>query len=142
MHQPLHMIDNHDKGGNDIRAIVDGQKTNLHRIWDGDVVTQAYSTTAEAVSGTKDLADQHASDWSHAQPSQGDFDAWASGSHVIAVDAYNAVKPPLTCGAAGIQNHTIDADYFDHFVPLVKEQLAKGALRLSDVLKDALAAAP
>lgn len=142
MHQPLHMIDNHDRGGNDIRATLDGHATNLHRIWDGEVTEDAYPSTVEALSGTRNLAALHGADWSHAKPGQADFDAWASASHLIAVDAYNAVKPPVRCGATTAQDHLINADYVERFVPVVKEQLAKSAVRLSDVLRDALSAAP
>ena len=39
LHQPLHAADRHDKGGNRRdRAIRAGARTNLHRVWDEDVV--------------------------------------------------------------------------------------------------------
>lgn len=141
MHQPLHMIDNHDKGGNGIHATFEGRKINLHQIWDGTVVTEAYDTIAEAMNGTMDLATRHEPDWSRGHPGQADFDSWAAASHRLAVDAYNAVKPALSCEGPDNLDHEIGQDYLNRFVPSVKAQLAKGAVRLSDILKDALGAA-
>ena len=142
MHQPLHMISNNDNGGNAIRVTFDGDQTSLHKIWDGAIIDEAYDSTPAAIEGTKALIAHGGSDWSHPNAGQADFDAWAAALHVIGVDAYNAVKPALACGAPGNANHAIGRDYINRFVPVVKEQLAKAALRLSDVLKDALAAAP
>lgn len=142
MHQPLHMINNNDKGGNDIRATFDGDGTSLHKVWDGEMVRQAYASAEEAIDGSKALIAQRGSGWSRPNAGQADFDAWAAATHVIAVDAYTAVRPALACGTPGSANHEIGRDYVDRFVPVVKDQLAKAALRLSDVLKEALAAAP
>jgi hypothetical protein len=139
MHQPLHMIDNHDKGGNDIRAVLNGRKTKLHTIWDGDIVTAAYHSAADATKGTETLAKQHAGQWSHSSPTPSDYDIWAAESHAIAVEAYDAVKPALMCGTTDKEEHEITPAYLDQFTPAVRDQLAKAALRLSDVLKDALA---
>lgn len=36
LHQPLHCGDGQDRGGNDIAVEVQGLRTNLHRVWDGD----------------------------------------------------------------------------------------------------------
>lgn len=38
MHQPLHVGDRDDKGGNDVRVRWFGQNSNLHRVWDSDMI--------------------------------------------------------------------------------------------------------
>lgn len=38
VHQPLHAADRHDKGGNNLIVILNHRRTNLHSIWDQDVV--------------------------------------------------------------------------------------------------------
>src|SRR5215469_1378791 len=38
LHQPLHAADRHDKGGNSLTVFLNGRRTNLHRVWDEDVV--------------------------------------------------------------------------------------------------------
>ena len=43
-HQPLHAIDNHDRGGNDVRVRLIGSpepRQNLHHVWDTDLVNLA-----------------------------------------------------------------------------------------------------
>ncbi len=39
VHQPLHAADRHDKGGNRFVVYLDHRRTNLHSVWDQDVVT-------------------------------------------------------------------------------------------------------
>ena len=38
VHQPLHVGDNRDHGGNDTQVQFFGQGTNLHRLWDSDLI--------------------------------------------------------------------------------------------------------
>ena len=46
LHQPLHVIAE-DRGGNDVLVRFNGRQTNLHRLWDGDVIDHVYpSATA------------------------------------------------------------------------------------------------
>jgi hypothetical protein len=37
-HQPLHCGENHDRGGNEVKVRLNGRDTNLHAVWDGDMV--------------------------------------------------------------------------------------------------------
>lgn len=34
LHQPLHAADSHDRGGNEVRVVLDGELTNLRAVWD------------------------------------------------------------------------------------------------------------
>ena len=38
LHQPLHAADRHDKGGNSLIVFQGRRRSNLHRVWDEDVV--------------------------------------------------------------------------------------------------------
>ncbi len=42
MHMPLHVGDNHDRGGNDHQVQFFGEGSNLHRVWDSGMIEQAY----------------------------------------------------------------------------------------------------
>jgi S1/P1 Nuclease len=44
MHQPCHVGDNHDKGGNDTQVRWFDHGSNLHRVWDGGIIERAGST--------------------------------------------------------------------------------------------------
>ena len=37
LHQPLHVV-GEDRGGNDVLVRFPGRHTNLHRLWDGDLI--------------------------------------------------------------------------------------------------------
>jgi hypothetical protein len=41
LHQPLHVIAD-DRGGNDVLLHFVGRQTNLHRLWDGDMIDHVY----------------------------------------------------------------------------------------------------
>jgi hypothetical protein len=40
-HQPLHVSNNHDHGGNDDPVIFMGLPTNLHAVWDSGIIAPA-----------------------------------------------------------------------------------------------------
>jgi hypothetical protein len=39
LHQPLHVGDRGDRGGNDVKVSWRGKETNLHAVWDSDLLT-------------------------------------------------------------------------------------------------------
>ena len=41
LHQPLHVGDNHDKGGNRTQVRFYNRGTNMHRLWDSDMIERA-----------------------------------------------------------------------------------------------------
>lgn len=52
IHQPLHVGGRDDKGGNDIRVTWFGRQTNLHRVWDSDMIDEtrlSYTEFAESL---------------------------------------------------------------------------------------------
>ena len=59
IHQPLHVGKGSDRGGNDVKVKWFGQKSNLHRVWDTDMINSqslSYTEYAQALnSATKDL---------------------------------------------------------------------------------------
>ena len=46
LHQPLHTTDNGDRGGNLRTIYLDGDSTNLHKAWDGQILERAGLTVA------------------------------------------------------------------------------------------------
>ncbi len=99
LHQPLHAIDNHDRGGNDVMVTMvgqppppPGQRVNLHAVWDSrligvknpDEVGYLDTLTAE-FTGQRILGVPI------------DFVGWAEQSHQIAVE-YAYQYPGFTPG--------------------------------------------
>ncbi len=44
MHQPCHVGDNNDKGGNQTQVRFFDRGTNMHRLWDTDMIERAGDT--------------------------------------------------------------------------------------------------
>ena len=87
LHQPLHAIDNHDRGGNDVRVAAlrgeDGRATNLHAVWDTGLIN--LSTETEIARADRLFAQFQVQ--SQAQPFDVVLDAvrWAEESHEVGV---------------------------------------------------------
>ena len=47
LHQPLHAGDNGDRGGNQRAVIFLGHATNLHKVWDGELIDSSVGNQAE-----------------------------------------------------------------------------------------------
>lgn len=151
LHQPLHTITNvtaegkDDSGGNGVvidetdKPNAEAFTTTLHKVWDGDLVKAAVGAEPAGVTTISALAQANAVKWG-AVPAK--FDAWAMESHIVAVQAYDALSPAVVCGVVDGAHHPINTSYLNTFSPIVREQLAKASLRLAAVLKQVLTAAP
>ena len=64
LHQPLHVGNGTDRGGNDTRVTYFGQSTNLHRVWDSQLVDSEQLSYSEWI------------EWLDRKISHEDFDAW------------------------------------------------------------------
>jgi len=45
LHMPMHVRDNHDRGGNDTQVRFFDRATNMHRLWDSDLI--AWNTSSK-----------------------------------------------------------------------------------------------
>lgn len=129
VHQPLHVGDNRDHGGNDTQIQFEGRGTNLHRVWDSDVI--------HAVGGNDNiwmqrltplLTPEHVKAWS-----AGSVDEWATESLQAAKKAYAwpaGSRTPLPTGS------TLGRDYVAMAEPIVKEQIARAGVRLANELNE------
>ena len=125
LHQPLHVADNDDRGGNSIRVSGLGEQ-NLHHTWDTTLVDAALGSERQAVQRLRPLVAQHRRDWA-----PGSYETWAAESHQVAVNAaYKALPQPPAChAAAGVE--ALDQAYFNQAAPIVRTQIAKASVRLA-----------
>jgi hypothetical protein len=127
IHQPLHAVDDDDKGGNAVRVYMPGERTNLHRVWDADVV-RALGYDAGALAGDIDRAITPAQRkaWQAGTPAD-----WADESWRIARDGIY----PLVRG-----RHTmrLAASYPRAESAVVRQQLARAGVRLAWLLNQTL----
>jgi hypothetical protein len=87
IHQPLHAIDNHDRGGNDVRVAAlrgeDGRATNLHAVWDTGLIN--LSTETEAARADRLLAQFQVQTQTQPLDVVLDVVKWAEESHDVGV---------------------------------------------------------
>ncbi len=136
LHQPMHAGDHGDLGGNRVQASygVIGGRANLHGIWDGWLAERAISTPpggAEAILAGASPPDRSriaggtVEDWSR--------EMWEKS----ASQAYRSlVGDP--CGAAPAERPTLDEQEVRALIPLVRENVLNGGIRLARLLDDAL----
>lgn len=126
MHQPLHVGDQADRGGNDTQVQYFGKGSNLHRVWDSGLIESAYP---DDIKLTKDLevlvGAPSASGWGG-----GSEQDWANESLELARRAYRMGPKglPLKRGAR------LDEPYLRAYLPSAKERVAKSGVRLAVVL--------
>ncbi len=126
LHQPLHVGDNHDRGGNDRAVTLLGHPTNLHKVWDGEMIDSLglsqesyfrYLRKRMASLDTKSME-------------RGSVVDWAMEAHRIAArDVYGKLP---TDGRIG-------RDYVAASRPIIDHQLIAAGVRLAAVLNEALA---
>jgi len=131
LHQPLHAVDDHDRGGNDVRVAPlggePGRASNLHAVWDTGLIS--VSTEPEAARAARLLDDLSA----HPVDVGLDVVKWAEESHDVAVrvtyhySAFSSSGPPP-------EPITLDASYRAAAIAAIDLQLERGGARLGALL--------
>eukprot|EP01006_Ploeotia_vitrea_P033625 TRINITY_DN65595_c2_g1_i1.p1 TRINITY_DN65595_c2_g1~~TRINITY_DN65595_c2_g1_i1.p1 ORF type:complete len:646 (-),score=322.72 TRINITY_DN65595_c2_g1_i1:280-2139(-) len=144
IHQPLHVGFADDRGGNSITGTYDGHSTNLHAIWDYNMIDTRMSNdfgNSESAYGdflykqiTGPWASQ-AAEWAKcsdgsAASSDACPDEWANESAKLAcTNAYTDSK-----GDHVPNNFTLGSDYYNFNKDIIDQQLAKAAVRMASTL--------
>ncbi|MGO4408525.1 MULTISPECIES: S1/P1 nuclease [unclassified Brevundimonas] len=138
LHQPLHVGQNADQGGNEvtITTIEGGRARNLHSLWDGDLVAVTIGHQRERVDELRTLIASREAQW-RGQP----IETWAREAFVHSRDyAYPQLASSPNCGEAPADGGQITTAYVEGAAPIVREQLGKAVVRLTEVLERAAAA--
>ena len=119
VHQPLHCGYDEDRGGNDVRLYLVQKETNLHKVWDWEIIENKKIDMwhcAKLLVGMKLTAKKRT------EIEKVDVLAWVNESRVLlpAVYATNGNK--------------IDQNYIDANTPVVESQIVKAGLRLAALL--------
>ena len=129
LHQPLHVGDNSDRGGNETQIRFFDRGSNMHRLWDRDMVE--WNTFSEDV-WLAELAeldtDQNRAAWMN-----GAVEDWATESLLAARAAY------LVPGADAriMPGQKLSREYYDAHLPVVRRRLCQAGVRLAIVLNEA-----
>ncbi len=119
VHQPMHTAHADDKGGNDFKVNWFSNPTNLHAVWDSQLIDfQQLSYTEYAAAINHSTLAQRA-EWQKAPISQ-----WLFESNQIAEKLYTDIKP----------GDTLNYKYNFTHIDIVNQQLVKAGVRLAGVL--------
>ena len=120
VHQPMHTAHTDDKGGNDVKVKWFDKDTNLHSVWDSQLIDfQQLSYTEYAAAINHTTAAQRAA-WQKAPISQ-----WLFESSTIAGKIYEGVKDG--------DKINVYKYNFEH-IGTLNNQLVKGGVRLAGIL--------
>ncbi|MBC8770350.1 S1/P1 nuclease [Arenibacter sp. BSSL-BM3] len=121
LHQPMHVGRLEDKGGNDIHLQWFGRGTNLHRLWDSNMIDDYGMSYMELANNLPRLNKSEIKNIQH-----GNLYDWVEESQDVANELYLSVEEGEKLGYA----------YSYKYWETVEQQLQKGGLRLAKVLND------
>ncbi|XAR59123.1 hypothetical protein NMG60_11014780 [Bertholletia excelsa] len=141
IHQPMHVGYTSDEGGNTIDLHWFRHKSNLHHVWDREIILTAakdyyekeMGLMEEAIKGnlTHGIWHDDIASWKDCTDISTCVSRWAKESISIACKwGYKDVKPGVT----------LDDDYFNSRLPIVMKRIAQGGVRLAVLLNRVLAA--
>lgn len=121
LHQPMHVGREEDKGGNDIKMKWFGDNTNLHRVWDSDIIDSNQMSYTELSINLPRLTKTEIKTIQSAP-----LLTWVSESHELAKGIYENTPA----------DSRLSYSYREQYMTLIRSQIQKGGLRLAAVLND------
>jgi nuclease S1 len=129
MHQPVHVGDRGDRGGNDLQVQFFGAGSNLHRVWDSGLIEHDSNGEEKLAGALGALAGSPGS----ASWAEGTVTDWADESLAAARSAYN---DPST-GRELRKGAKLGEAYQEANVNVARTRLAQSGVRLARILNEA-----
>lgn len=123
LHQPMHIGREEDRGGNDIQLTWFGQKTNLHRVWDSNIIESYGMSFTELAKEMPKLSKKEIKRTQEGTPLD-----WMEDSHKITKTLYNDLP----------ENGKLGYEYMYTYSLTMRKQIQKGGLRLAKLLNELL----
>ena len=121
LHQPLHVGIAEDRGGNDIKVTWHYKKSNLHRVWDSEMIESWNMSYTELEQNIRELSKEQIR-----KIQSGSLLDWMYDSRKLAESVY----------ASASQDDNLGYRYsYDH-LGTVMDQLRKAGIRLAKVLNE------
>ena len=119
VHQPFHVGHRDDLGGNKIRVTWFNTPTNLHAVWDDQLINFQQLSYTEYTNAINHTTEQERLAWQQ-QP----ISEWVAESYLISERLYTEVKPDDKLGYRYNYTH----------IALLNQQLVKAGVRLAGLL--------
>ena len=117
IHQPLHVGRGDDRGGNNVKVMWFRTDSNLHRVWDSEMIDDTKLSYTELAESLYKPTTAQLKNWQQASVRD-----WANESIALRPQVYN------------IENGKLSYEYgYNHF-HLVRERLMQAGVRLAAVL--------
>ena len=121
VHQPFHVGRKGDRGGNDIKVTWFGEQSNMHKIWDEELIGYQQLSYTEYTNAINFSTAAQRSQWQKQSLTE-----WFHESFVISERLHDEVKPGEKLGY----------NYNFKNVVTLNEQLLKGGVRLAGLLNE------
>lgn len=132
IHQPLHMADNLDRGGNQlyVRLYAGGERYRLHEVFDTVLIKQLMGEQriSRYADGLLQRYQAQLPAWQ-----QGNLNSWSEQTHQLAVTRTYGELPNFKCGQHD-QTLTLSNIYVASAKQYIPEQLTKAGIRIAAVL--------
>jgi hypothetical protein len=133
LHQPLHVGKCCDKGGNDVKVSWFGKPTNLHAVWDSQLLDdEQLSFTELAAKLERHISPSDVVQWWDSNPRH-----WISESAEIRDTLYPLPAKPRTGQEVGNGQPLLPElsySYVYKFTPVMERRLSQGGVRLAAYL--------
>ncbi|MFH0981978.1 MAG: S1/P1 nuclease [Planctomycetota bacterium] len=121
VHQPLHVSRAKDKGGNDIKVDFFYDRTNLHRVWDSELIRRTKKPWSPYAAELRQaITPELLAEWRGVT----DPGEWATESYRLALSHAYAVP----------QDGQLGQEYFERCIPVVDQRLTMAGVRLATLL--------
>ena len=119
LHQPLHVGTGDDRGGNDVRVLWMGDSSNLHRVWDSDIIdSKQLSYTELATHLNRRATPGFIRKWQPVPMSQ-----WLDEAMQLRATVYDVPD-----------DNRLSYPYAYHNYPVIEQQLLLAGVRLAGIL--------
>lgn len=119
LHQPLHVGARDDRGGNNIKVMWFGNNSNLHRVWDSDMIDDSRLSYTELAQSLDKPSEEQVRIWQKASIYE-----WARESQSYEKQVYD------------YGNGRIGYRYAYVNYPIVRHRLLQAGVRLAGILND------
>jgi hypothetical protein len=121
LHQPLHVGKGDDRGGNDVQVTFFNQKTNLHRVWDSQIIDGKQLSYTELAAHLNRKMDSNRVKSVQA----GGLEKWLSDAMDLRAVIYDLPA-----------DKRLSYPYVYRVFPVIEKQLLAGGIRLAGILNE------
>jgi len=119
LHQPLHVGGRNDRGGNDVKVNWFREESNLHRVWDSDMIDDTKLSYTELAESLR-------------KPSAAELKLWRKYDVLgWAAESQSYEKPVYDIG-----NGKLGYRYSYQYFPIVRQRLLQAGIRLASILEE------